>query len=166
MVLGGKLRKFLSTFSDLIDRVSIHQIKQIFVSQYKDRYIKEMSQIVHDLDLIVEEKNIKLTGQLVRAIVILAQINLHIWYNESKVREGKDQDLSLLKLTHSLNGIRGRTNNYILKLIGETDKYDLKVDCLAAEFSEWLIKPEDTEKLIEDTENMLKDDGNVNTATN
>ena len=139
-------RKFLPTFADLIDRLSIHQLKQVFVPQYKDRYIIEMKQIIDDLDTIIKERDIKLSGQLIRAIIVLSQINEHIWYNEAKARSGQDQDLKLLRLTHSLNGIRGRTMNYILKEIGEIDKYDLKVDCLAAEFSEWMIDLKDTEK--------------------
>lgn len=138
-------RKFLPTFGDLIDRLSIHQLKQVFVDEYKDRYIKEMTEIVSDLDLIVKEKNIQCTGQLIRAIIVLAQINAHIWYNESKARSGQQQDLELLKLTHSLNGVRGRAINYILSHVGEIDKLDKKVDCVAAEFSNWMVSLEATE---------------------
>ena len=69
----------------------------------------------------------------------MAQINLHIWHNESSVRKGESQDLRLLELTHGLNGIRNNAQNYILKLVGEIDRMDYKTDCLAANFKDWNI---------------------------
>jgi len=98
-----------------------------------------MRAIVNDLTRIIKENNIKLTGEVIRSIIILAQINTHIWYNESNVRNGKSQKLELLKLTHGLNGIRNLAGNYLLSLIGESGRRDYKTDCLAAEFSEWDI---------------------------
>jgi hypothetical protein len=57
--------------------------------------------------------------------------NRYIWENESKVRNGNDQDIILLKKTHSINGVRNTAKNVISKEIGE--RVDLKIDCLAAE---------------------------------
>lgn len=132
-------RKFLPTFSELIDRLTIHQLKEVFITEHKDKYAKEMDDIVSDIDGIIKEKEVKITGEMVRAIVVLAQINAHIWHNESKVRQGKDQDLHLLKLTHGLNGIRNKAQNIISHAIGQADRMDWKTDCLAEEFKEWEI---------------------------
>ena len=57
--------------------------------------------------------------------------NRYIWENESKCRNGDSQDLELLKLTHSINGVRNTAKNTISKELGE--RVDLKIDCLAAE---------------------------------
>jgi len=132
-------RKWLPTFAELIDRLSIHQLKEIFISEHRDKYSKEMEDICNDLQVIISEKDIKITGELIRSIVILSQINTHIWYNETKARQGIDQDLSLLKLTHGINGLRSEIQNYILELIGEVERKDWKTDCLAAEFKNWRI---------------------------
>lgn len=132
-------RKWLPTLADLIDRLSIHQLKEVFIPEHKDKYAKEMLDITNDLDLGLQEKNVKLSGELIRAIIVLAQVNTHIWYNESKVRKGENQDLNLLKLTHGLNGIRIRSQNYILELVGQLNRRDWKTDCLAAEFKDWDI---------------------------
>lgn len=135
-------RQWLPSVADLIDRLSIHQLKEVFIPEYKNKYRNEMSQMVADLDMLCKEKNIKLTGKLIRAIIVVAQINEHIWYNESNVRSGQGknkQDLALLKLTHGLNGIRNQTMNYILDMINDSDRHDYKTDCLAAEFSHWEI---------------------------
>lgn len=132
-------RKFLPYFAELIDRLSIHQLKEIFISEKKDKYSSEMDDIVYDLNRIIEEKNIKLSGELIRAIVVLAQMNLHIWQNESKTRSTGDGDLKSLKLTHGLNGVRSTVQNIISTLIDQTERLDWKTDCLAAEFKEWEI---------------------------
>jgi hypothetical protein len=134
-----KKRKWLPTFADLIDRTSIHQLKEVFIPEEKEKYAKEMCDIQNDLDILIEENNIKLSGELIRAIIVLAQMNQHIWYNESAARRGKDQDINKLKLTHGLNGMRSQAMNLIKTLSGEDSKLDHKTDCLAAEFKDWKV---------------------------
>jgi hypothetical protein len=132
-------RKYLPSLVELVDRLSIHQLKEVFIPEHKDKYQREMRDIMDDMNLIIKEDKIELSAELIRAVVVIAQINEHIWYNESKVRSGESQDLGLLKLTHGLNGIRNRTMNYFLSLIGDEGRRDWKTDCLAAEFSDWEI---------------------------
>ena len=66
----------------------------------------------------------------------MAEINCSIWQNESNARQGREQDLKLLKLTHGLNGIRMKISNKILELIGEKN-VDKKIDCIASKWDEW-----------------------------
>jgi hypothetical protein len=132
-------RKWLPTLGELIDRLSIHQLKEVFIPENKEKYAREMMDIMDDIESMIQEDKIQLSGELIRSIVVLSQINTHIWYNESKVRKGEDQDLSLLKLTHGLNGLRNNTMNYILDLIGKEGRKDWKTDCLAADFKDWEI---------------------------
>ena len=148
-------RQWLPNFSELIDRLSIHQLKEIFIPEHKEKYTREMRDIMNDIDIVIKEKNINITAKMIRAIVVQAQMNTHIWYNESKARSGKDQDVSLLKLTHGINGIRNRAGNLILKLIGDDDKFDMKTDCLAEEFKDWdisLFFNDEAEKNINENE--------------
>ena len=60
----------------------------MFITDHKDEYAKEIKEIVHDIELILDDENIRLTGEDVRAIVVLSQMNLHIWHNETKYRAG------------------------------------------------------------------------------
>ena len=106
-----KERKFLPTLNSLIDRLSIHQLKEVFLTDNKENYSKEIQDILHDIDMIIEDENITFDAKTIRAVVVLAQMNTHIWYNESKVRKGDgDGDLHL---THGLNGIRNTAANII-----------------------------------------------------
>lgn len=131
-----KQRKYLQTLSELIDRLSIVQLKEVFIPEHKSEYSQEISDIVHDIQLILDEHNGKIDADTVRAIIVLAQMNLHIWHNESNYRRGI-KDGNNLELTHGLNGIRNTSKNIIQEVIG--GRKDYKVDCLAADWKDWEI---------------------------
>ena len=128
-------RKYLPTLSELVDRLSIAQLKEVFISEHKDEYAQEISDICHDIQLILN-KSEDVTADTIRAIVVLSQMNLHIWHNESNYRKGI-KDGNNLELTHGLNGIRNTAKNKIQEVVG--GRKDYKVDCLAAEFEDWEI---------------------------
>ena len=128
-------RKYLPTLAELIDRLSITQLKEVFITDHKDQYAQEIKDIVHDIDLILNDENVKLSGKDVRAIVVLSQMNLHIWHNETKYRAGEGD--GNLGLTHGLNGIRNTAKNKIQESIG--GRKDYKIDCIADEFKDWEI---------------------------
>ena len=130
-----KERKYLPTLSELIDRLSIVQLKEVFIPKHKGEYSKEISDIIHDIDLCLQESE-NIDAKTIRAIVVLSQMNLHIWHNESNYRRGI-KDGNNLELTHGLNGIRNTAKNKIQELSG--GRRDYKVDCLAAEFEDWEI---------------------------
>ena len=129
-------RKYLPTFAELVDRMSISQLKEVFIPEHKDVYTEEIRDIQHDIDLILEENGGKIDAQTIRAIVVLAQTNLHIWHNESNYRKGIKEGNNL-ELTHGLNGVRNTAKNKIQEVVG--GRKDYKVDCLAAEFQNWGI---------------------------
>lgn len=129
-------RKYLPTLSELIDRLTISQLKEVFISEHKEEYAQEIQDIVHDIDLILKESDAKLNAETIRAIVVLAQMNLHIWHNEANYRKGI-KDGNNLELTHGLNGIRNVAKNKIQEING--GRKDYKIDCLAADFKDWEI---------------------------
>tara|TARA_R110001592_G_scaffold227046_1_gene483259 strand:- start:518 stop:931 length:414 start_codon:yes stop_codon:yes gene_type:complete len=128
-------RKYLPTLAELVDRLSIAQLKEVFITEHKDEYAQEIKDIVHDIDLILKDENIKLSGKDVRAIVVLSQMNLHIWHNETLYRAGTGN--GNLGLTHGLNGIRNTSKNMIQENVG--GRKDYKIDCIAAEFKDWEV---------------------------
>lgn len=134
-------RKYLPTFAELIDRLSIVQLKAIFMPEHKKEYNQEIKDIIYDLDLVIKQKGIKITGKMIKAILVIMLTNRFIWENESRARAGDKSQDKLLKLTHSINGIRNASKNIISKEIGE--RIDLKLDCLAfkliTEFGNWNV---------------------------
>jgi hypothetical protein len=142
------MRKYLPTLGELIDRLSIIQLKEVKIPQHKEEYAKEISDIVDDINEILKEKLSEkvarehqdqlplINGDFIRAVIVLSQMNAHIWYNEDKARSGENKGNDLL-LTHGLNGIRNTAKNKIQEWDG--GRKDYKVDCIAAEFKEWEV---------------------------
>ena len=44
-------RKYLPTLSELVDRLSIAQLKEVFISEHKEEYAQEIKDILHDIDI-------------------------------------------------------------------------------------------------------------------
>lgn len=129
-------RKYLHTLGDLVDRLSIVQLKEVFIPEFKQEYSQEIKDIVHDIQIILNETKGEVDAETIRAIVVVAQMNLHIWHNESNYRRGI-KDGNNLELTHGLNGIRNTAKNKIQEVIG--GRKDYKVDCLAADWKDWEV---------------------------
>ena len=124
------MRKYLPTISDLIDRLTIVQLKEVFIPEHKKEYAKEIKDIMHDLELE------GLDSKLIRAVIVVSQMNLHIWHNEAEARNGINAGENLI-LTHGLNGLRNVAKNKIEERYG--GRKDYKIDCLADEFKDWEI---------------------------
>lgn len=124
------MRKYLPTLAELVDRLSIVRLKEVFLPDHKEEYAQEIADIVHDINLLLPGQ-----GEMILAIVTCAEINTHIWYNESAVRAGTGK--GSLELTHGLNGIRNTAKNKIQEVVG--GRKDYKIDCLAAEFKDWTV---------------------------
>lgn len=127
-------RLYLPTLSDLVDRLTIVQLKEIFIPERKEEYRQERQLIEHDIDLILRQKNLRLDAQAIHAIILIMLTNRFIWENESKARNGGNEQDRLLKLTHSINGIRNLAKNQLAAADG--GRKDFKIDCYASELGE------------------------------
>lgn len=130
-------RQFLPTLSDLVDRLSIVQLKAIFIPDHAEEYMEERAAIEHDIDIILQHKQV--TAADIHAILVIMLSNRFIWENESKARQGGHENDHLLRLTHSINGVRNAAKNKLARLDG--GRKDYKIDALAAdlpqEFGNW-----------------------------
>ena len=122
-------REFLLSLAELIDRMTITQIKTVRISEGKEDFLKELRSLRSDIDDIISEKGIKLTGEVLQSVIILSQLNLHIWINKDemqKVIDREDEYLKLLKYAHQLNGYRNNIKNSLLKLEGAIDQSQVR----------------------------------------
>ncbi|MCX6328966.1 MAG: hypothetical protein NTZ85_05545 [Bacteroidia bacterium] len=109
------------SFSELLDRLSIAQIKEVMLSEERSSYSEEIRRIMHDITLIIEENNIKPTAHFLRLVIVLAQINLHIWHIKETMMKNKSRFDECMKLAHQLNGIRNQVKNMLLEESGFID---------------------------------------------
>ena len=130
-------RRYLPTLSDLVDRLTIVQLKTLFIPERRNDYIKEREAIEHDIDLIlseIHENGERITAPDVHAIIAIMLTNHLIWINESKARTGGSEQDKLLKLTHSINGQRNAAKNKLARV--DQGRIDFKTDCFAADLVE------------------------------
>lgn len=145
-------RKYLPTFAELVDRLSITILKSIFIPEHKTEYDAECALIMHDIDVLLTEKNYKISAVDIKAISVLTLANRVIWENESVARAGGEEAEGRLRLTHSVNGCRNTAKNIIAVAVG--DRLDYKVDCLAADleakYGNWrLFEDAKTQSLLQ-----------------
>lgn len=122
-------RQFLPSLSELLDRLTVTQIKQALLGDKNKDFYNEINKLSNDIDIIIKKENIKLNSRIIRIIVLISQINLHIWKNKDLMQENLENNeeyLKLLKLAHQLNGIRNRMKNQLLEIEGSNDESQKK----------------------------------------
>ena len=139
-------RKYEYNFSELIDRLTILGLKETFNPELKKEYAQEISDVIHDINIILTETNKRemINAEFIRNVIVLAQFNQHIWGNEDldrkvEVETGEvnwEEKYKRLRLTHSLNnGIRNVAKKKIQSLLG--GRYEFKNMGLAPEHDAW-----------------------------
>lgn len=116
--MDDKQRQCLVPFSELLDKLTITQIKEILLPEQRASFSEEIRRLTHDINLISEEKAVKVTARFIRLIIVLAQINLHIWHTKEIMTEDPDRFEECMKLAHQLNGIRNQTKNLLMEEAG------------------------------------------------
>jgi hypothetical protein len=114
-------RKFHVPLAELLDRLTVDQIKEVLLDDGKESYADEIRILQHDIDLIINYKNIPCTSRLLRLVAIIAQMNLHIWYLKDRMQEDQGKYDDHLRLAHQLNGIRNRIKNLLLEETGDSE---------------------------------------------
>ncbi len=112
-------RRCLPTFADLVDELTINQIKEIMLSADRATFAARIEALKHDIDLVLRERGIELSARLVHIVVVLAQMNLHIWMNKDRMEADPAGYAEHLTRAHQLNGIRNQMRNLLLEASGE-----------------------------------------------
>lgn len=133
-------RKYMPTIADLIDSLTINQIKEIKFPDQKEAYREEIGKICHDIDLVLDEKNIVIDSRFIRILIVLAQLNLSIWENKDQMqKESPENYLKLLKLSHQLNGVRNTLKNKISEIIGDSDPVKKRTNIETDDLKGWTV---------------------------
>ena len=67
------MRKYLPTLGELIDRLTIVQLKEVKIPQHKEEYQQEIKDIVHDINQILLDEKLQrdiVDGEMIRAIIV------------------------------------------------------------------------------------------------
>lgn len=117
-------KKYHLPISELIDRLSIIQIKLVLNSDNTADYLEELMLLKNDITIELNKKPSQVTIDLVQILIALGQMNLHIWYIKNMMKDQVNQPQEYaanMKLAHQLNGLRNQLKNELLALEGETN---------------------------------------------
>ncbi|MGD0335696.1 MAG: hypothetical protein ABSB18_01145 [Candidatus Omnitrophota bacterium] len=104
------------TFAELVDKLTISQIKEVLLPQVSaKKYCLELKELEHDIDLLIKQKRIKISAKFLRLIILLSQLNLHVWFLKDRMSSERKSYFKLLKFAQELNGIRNHIKNLILE---------------------------------------------------
>src|SRR5476649_2321556 len=90
-------RRYLPTLGELLDRLCITQLKEVRILDHKKEYTEEIGDILHDIQLILDEKKFEIDANFLRNVIILSQNNQNIWENEKSCRSGNKEGNDLYK---------------------------------------------------------------------
>ncbi len=116
-------RKYNYSFSELLDKLMLCQLKE----NHGGVYASEIKDILHDISLYIEKGVVNVDAEMIRAIIVLTQINSFIWMNEANARSGTPEDNNLW-FTHQLNANRSEARAVIEEMFG--GKPDRKLNYL------------------------------------
>ena len=149
-----KQRKYLPTLAELLDRLVISQTKELKIPEHREEYTQEINDIVHDIQLIIDDSSDKTGGKFIdanmlRDVIILSLINREIWINEENARKGNKEG-NKLELSHGLNGIRNAAKNKIQEKFGGRKDYKIDNVQIAKQWipSGYYSKPEDEDEYL------------------
>jgi hypothetical protein len=111
--------KYKIPVADLIDKLTVDHIKQFKFKKFEGDLESNIKNILEDIEVALKEKNIFLDYKIIRPLIILAQINLHIWNLKDEMEKDEKNYDNLLKLAHQLNGTRNKIKNELLKIFKE-----------------------------------------------
>lgn len=128
-------------FGELLDRLTVDQIKEVLIPDHAESVAQEMQAISHDLDLLIEQRDVKLTGRMARLIIAVAQMNLHIWHAKDRMQDDPSDEnyATNLKFAHQLNGVRNRIKNLLMEEAGDREKSAVRTNSETEDLEGWNI---------------------------
>jgi hypothetical protein len=131
-------RQYKLLLTDIIDALTINQIKEVAYDYDRCESVKqEIEDLSHDLSLLLKERDLQPTGRLVRLTALLAQSNLHVWFNKDCMQEEPEKYYELLEFAQELNGLRNHVRNVLMSKFSEADACTLRTTFLCSDNSKW-----------------------------
>ena len=132
--------RFVPGLGDLIDRLTVDQLKEAFHGSMRTSIRAEIEDLEHDIDRWADLHQIKLSGRNVRVIVVLAQINYEIWMCKEHMEAEPQHYNQWLRRAHQLNGIRNQMKNQLLKNTVNGSRLCAASNVSVDQLSDWKIQ--------------------------
>ena len=132
-------RKVKYNLSDLIDKISIDQIKQINFENKNQLYEKSISDLIDEINQSIKnnKKIYKLNATIIRIVIALSQINLFIWFLRDELKTETINFNKKMKLSHQLNSLRNSLKNMLLNKLKKPSNSLVKTNINKEDLKGW-----------------------------
>lgn len=131
--------KYKIPIAELVDKLTVDHIKQFKFKKFQGDLENEIQNIVEDIENILKEKNIIIDYKIIRPIIILSQVNLHIWNLKDEMEKDEKNYDKYLKLAHQLNGTRNKIKNKLLEIFHQSSASNQRSNFKTDGLEDWSI---------------------------
>ena len=123
--------------SELIDILSILQIKEVKVFKNKQNIKKQIKNARSDLKILLKNNQTKLDSKMIRKIFLVGIINLLVWQLKDNMLIEEKNYNKYLKKALELNTIRNAAYNIMMKNFNEFDETRMRNETLGKINRNW-----------------------------
>lgn len=131
-------RKFEIPLTDLIDLITITQIKETLLGpEASKRATQDLATTTADLHELLAQRPVKASGRILRLVALLAETNLQVWLNKDRMQAEPERYDALLEYAQELNGLRNHVRNLLMRLLGEWEPSRERATFLSERGDRW-----------------------------
>ena len=135
--MNNKSSNYDYLISELIDLLSIMQIKEIKFNNKRKIYSKQMKDISVDINKLIRNKKIDINGEIIRKIAFVGISNLLVWELKDLMLSNKKDYDKFLQKALELNIIRNKVFNTMMIDFNEFDETRQRNETLNKRKRKW-----------------------------
>ena len=135
--MNNKSSNYDYLISELIDLLSIMQIKEIKFNNKRKIYSKQMKNISVDINKLIRNKKIDINGEIIRKIAFVGISNLLVWELKDLMLSNKKDYDKFLQKALELNIIRNKIFNTMMIDFNEFDETRKRNEILNKRKRKW-----------------------------
>ena len=135
--MNNKSSNYDYLISELIDLLSIMQIKEIKFNNKRKIYSKQMKNISVDINKLIRNKKIYINGEIIRKIAFVGISNLLVWELKDLMLSNKKDYDKFLQKALELNIIRNKIFNTMMIDFNEFDETRKRNEILNKRKRKW-----------------------------
>lgn len=134
-------RKYEFTLTDLLDQMTIDQIKEVLLpTPVQASYSRSLGHLSADVTALFEARGVELNARMLRLIVLLAQLNLHVWRCKDRLDEEPENYTATLRYAQDLNGLRNCVRNSLQRELNEASPARRRASFFSSGGIDWCRK--------------------------
>ena len=133
-------KKIKYKFADLVDKLSVLQLKQIENTNQIIKFEKTINLLLKEINFTyLNKKNFYVDSKFIRLLVILTQINTYIWLIRDEIANSNKSLNKNMKISHQLNALRNIAKNELTLILSNKDKSAIRTNTNKEDLKGWVF---------------------------